>query len=90
MNKDEIRKHHDLKSTPDHFQPVLQGLKTFEIRRNDRDFQVGDSVTLREYDRRTGAYSGATLSGIIGFIDDYEQKEGYVVFGLVLKGLYIV
>lgn len=90
MNKDAIRKHHDLKSTPEHFLPVLEGLKTFEIRKNDRDFQPGDSVTLREYDPQTNTYSGATLSGIIGYVDDYEQKEGYVVFGLTLKGLYIV
>jgi hypothetical protein len=90
MNKDAIRKHHDLKSLTEHFLPVLEGLKTFEIRRNDRDFQVGDSVTLHEYDPATNTYSGASLSGLIGYIDSYEQKEGYVVLSLVLRGLYII
>lgn len=42
-------KSHELKSWPEFFQKVLSKEKTFEFRRNDRDFQVGDYVTLLEY-----------------------------------------
>lgn len=83
------RKHHDLKSFPAHFRPVLEGRKTFEIRRNDRDFQPGDSVTLHEFAPQEG-YTGATFSGIIGYIDPFAQQEGYVVFSVTQPGLIII
>lgn len=39
---------HELKTDSDVFQAVVKGDKTFEIRRNDRDFQVGDLLVLHE------------------------------------------
>jgi hypothetical protein len=43
---------HDLKAWPNYFEQVWQGLKTFEIRYDDRGYQRGDQVRLREWDRR--------------------------------------
>jgi len=40
---------HNLKTWPSYFNEVLSGEKTFEIRRNDRQFQVGDLLILEEY-----------------------------------------
>ena len=39
---------HTLKTDPDVFQLVWDGLKTFEIRKNDRNFQPGDTLQLAE------------------------------------------
>jgi hypothetical protein len=49
---------HELKSWPDYFEPLAAGIKTFELRRNDRNFQVGDILVLREYDDRKRVYTG--------------------------------
>ena len=41
---------HTLKIWPEYYDAVENGIKTFEIRKNDRDFKVGDTIRLREYD----------------------------------------
>ncbi len=41
--------HHHLKTVNPFFEEVWNGNKTFELRKNDRDFRVGDEVTLIEY-----------------------------------------
>lgn len=39
---------HQLKTDPDVFDEVIAGTKCFEIRQNDRNYQVGDTLTLRK------------------------------------------
>ena len=43
-----VMKTHDLKTDPEVFDAVLKGDKTFEIRKDDRGFQVGDELILRK------------------------------------------
>lgn len=67
---------HELKTDNDVFQASSDGLKRFEIRLNDRNFQVGDVLILRETvhsgdDMTHGApieYTGRKLSRIVDFI----------------------
>lgn len=49
-------KEHELKTDPDVFQAASVGDKTYELRENDRGFEVGDSLYLRET-----KYSGAVM-----------------------------
>lgn len=49
---------HEVKSHPRPFLAQAKGLKTFEFRWNDRDYQVGDELHLREKWRR---YTGLEL-----------------------------
>ena len=51
-------KTHTLKTWPEYFSAVVLGHKRFEIRKNDRDFSVGDTLILEEYNPETGEYSG--------------------------------
>ena len=40
---------HELKLDTRYFEDVKSGLKNFEIRKNDRDFKVGDILKLKKY-----------------------------------------
>lgn len=42
-------KTHRLKCWPEFFAAIVAGTKTFEIRENDRDYKVGDALTLAEF-----------------------------------------
>ncbi|UED78100.1 DUF3850 domain-containing protein [Brevibacillus sp. DP1.3A] len=49
---------HDLKTWPEHFRDVRAGIKTAELRLNDRNYQPGDVLVLREYDPQEDEYTG--------------------------------
>lgn len=50
-----------MKSWPEFFGSVLEGRKTFELRKNDRNFKVGDILWLREWEPLTAKYSGREI-----------------------------
>lgn len=73
------RKHHDLKTETEYYQAVERGDKTFEVRKNDRDFQRYDMIVLSEV--VNGIPTGRKLEpmeiiyilhgGIFGIASDY-------------------
>lgn len=79
---------HDLKTIPPYFSDVYYGRKTFEVRNNDRNFQVGDLLRLREYtptdETFMGGYTGSACIRKITYIlnDDKFLQPGYVVLGI--------
>lgn len=48
---------HELKCWPEFFAAIVDGRKTFEYRRNDRGFAVGDTLRLMEFEDG-GGYTG--------------------------------
>lgn len=48
---------HDLKCHPEPFEGILSGLKTHEVRVNDRNYKVRDILRLREWVPIKGTYS---------------------------------
>ncbi len=69
----------DLKIEPKYFEAQEKGNKNFEIRKNDRGYQVGDLLFLHEYE--DSQYTGRLLVRKVTYITSYKQKEGYVVLG---------
>ncbi len=61
-------KMHDLKSWPEFFAPLADGTKAFEVRNNDRHFNVGDVLHLREWDDRNGTYTGRSIKKRVTYI----------------------
>lgn len=41
---------HNLKILPQYFEPVIMGIKTFELRKDDRNYQINDILELKEWD----------------------------------------
>ena len=83
---------HVLKIEPPYFEAVAEGKKTFEIRHNDRGYNAGDTVLLREFDgskpgplgdRKDERYSGREIKKVIGYVTAYQQRENMVVFSLL-------
>ncbi|MGZ2455495.1 ASCH/PUA domain-containing protein [Rhizobium anhuiense] len=75
---------HELKCWPEQFAAIESGEKTFEYRRNDRDYQVGDTLIIFEWDPDEDAYTGKELARTICHIlaEGFGLPEGYAVLGL--------
>jgi len=48
---------HELKCWPVYFEAIREGTKTFEIRKDDRNYRHGDTLILREWNPLTEAYT---------------------------------
>ena len=83
---------HDVKCWPDFFQPLFDGRKPFEVRKNDRSYLVGDVMLIREWDDRKGVYTGRQVRKRITWVHEgvpggiaplLGLARDYVVLGLV-------
>jgi hypothetical protein len=59
---------HELKTWPVLFDAVKSGKKRFELRKDDRDFQEGDHLMLREWDPDSRHYTGRQMVVLVRFI----------------------
>lgn len=72
---------HKLKILPEYFKAVSSGEKKFEIRRNDRGFNVGDFLILREYTNKyTGNWGVFKITYILA--DPEFLKPGYAALSI--------
>ena len=73
---------HKLKLAKMFFEDVRLGRKSFELRKNDRDYQIGDILELREMDN--GEPTGRAIEKEITYILEgfAGLKEGYCILAL--------
>ena len=87
-------KRHNLKILPQYFEAQVDGLKSFELRKNDRKFKVGDEIKLNEISSKIGDNykpTGRACLVLITYIlhsdhgNEFEGLEpGYCILGTVL------
>ena len=81
---------HVLKTWPEYFAALLDGSKTFEVRRYDRPFEVGDTLALEEYDPARSIWTGRTLTRRVTYVmtgGKFGVEDGFVVMGLTSPDL---
>jgi len=64
---------HELKILPKYFIEVVSSTKRFEIRKNDRNFKVGDILILKEWE---GRYLGPECIVYVDFLLKDTDFEG--------------
>lgn len=62
-----MRTHH-VKSWAHFFDAIAAGQKTHDLRKDDRNYQVGDILVLRRYDNINGVYTGEELPVDVTYI----------------------
>lgn len=93
MKMEQAIKHpmeHRLKCWPEYFKAVKDGLKPFEIRKWDRPYAVGDTLTLEEWNPEILDYTGDSIVREITYLldltylpgDRVPNFAGYVALGL--------
>ena len=67
-----MARRHELKVWPSYFEAIVDGRKRFELRKNERDFAVGDTLRLREFQPDNGfgggSYTGRTTDVRVTYI----------------------
>lgn len=85
---------HVLKTWPSFFQSLKSGDKNFELRRNDRNFKVGDTLLLQEFNPRADAleqYTGEELEFTITYllkgtqVVDFGLDKDFVIMAIKPK-----
>lgn len=73
------------KILPCYFEEVKNRNKNFEIRKDEDDIQVGDTLVLCEYDFERRCYTRRELSRKVKYVlrnvPEYGLMEGYCIIG---------
>ncbi|MFA6688836.1 MAG: ASCH/PUA domain-containing protein [Sphaerochaetaceae bacterium] len=79
---------HILKIRSIYFNDVLSGLKPFEIRKDDRNYQTGDTLTMLEVSD-DGKETGSVVSVKVTYLlhgPAYGLQAGYCIMGIKRRG----
>ena len=77
---------HHLKTWPIPYGAVQDGVKTFEVRKDDRFFQSGDVVHLHYYNPTSGIEADEALTFTVGWVlrgGQFGLEPGHVAFSLL-------
>jgi hypothetical protein len=84
-------KEHHLKTHPRPFWAVHSRMKRYEVRKNDRGFEIGDELVLEEYEEETKKYIGNTIRCAVVYMTEggqYGLPADLVVMGIEIISAY--
>lgn len=67
---------HTLKCWPESFEAIVSGTKTFDLRKQDRPFDAGDFLMLREYNSNDDQYTNRWAMVEVTYIDYHISLPG--------------
>lgn len=76
---------HTLKTWPPFFADCVSGVKTFEVRLNDRKYQVGDMLVLLEWIPDTQKWTGQAACFVVTYLvpgGQFGIASDYCVMGI--------
>jgi hypothetical protein len=75
---------HELKTWSEYYSLVEDRVKNFEVRLNDRDYQVGDVLVLKEFSAGTQRFTGRSVRRSITYVLSHPDfvKEGHVILSI--------
>lgn len=76
---------HYLKIKDEYYKDIERGSKTFELRKNDRDFKVGDILMLIKLDGEGKETDQVIKKKVVYILKDcpkYGLKDGYAILGI--------
>ncbi len=76
---------HELKILKPYFDAVVSGDKTFEIRKDDRPYKIGDTLILREIGAEntfTGRFIRKKVGCILRDCPEYGLADGFCILSL--------
>lgn len=75
---------HRVKSWPEYYAPIVRNIKTFDLRKDDRAYAVGDWIVFEEFKHGIGTYTGATTTRrIVYILRNFDGlMPGYCILGL--------
>ena len=82
---DDIVKIHQIRLASMYYDDVASGRKSFELRKNDRDYHVGDRLEMMEFNN--GRHTGRNIKAdIIYMLEDYSGLEdGFCILGIAVE-----
>lgn len=78
---------HELKIWPQFFIDAKSGAKPFEVRKDDRDYAVGDRLVLREWSPATQSFTGPWVRVLVTYLmRSHGSPEGCLAPRWVIMG----
>lgn len=73
---------HELKIKEEYYQDLIRGRKSFELRKNDRDYKVGDLIHFVGINGEEYNYNVYIIVYVLKDVPEYGLDKDYCILGI--------